>query len=231
MNNLCVGRGATSVLRSEGDREVYIRWMGVETVRCKGVDLEDAGAISDSAAVDVRDDGDVAVAPPLRLYLSASMGTEDRMGDLIDASGWILDSYRKNPVFLWAHQRSIPPIGRSVRTWVDDGGLRAIVEFAPTAFACEVAELFASGFMRGVSVGFRPVEMSRRKSSDGRDSFHFKRQELLEISAAPVPMHEDALSMCVEDSINADSAGLDEDFSELQITVGELWRLARRFGE
>ena len=231
MNNPWHSRSETPTLPTERDREIFIRWMGVETVQCKNINPEDAEAISDSPAVAVKNDAEVAVDTPLRIHLSASVETEDRTGDLIDSSGWILDAYRKNPVFLWAHQRSIPPIGRSTRTWIENGSLRAIVEFAPTAFAREIAKLFASGFMRGVSVGFRPVEMTRRKSSDGRNSFHFKRQELLEISAAPVPMHEDALSMSIQDTTKTDSEELNEDFAELNTTVKQLWTLARQLEE
>ena len=228
MNNLCANHSTTTAPRSEHNAEVCIRWMGVETMQTKDINTEDAGNISNSVAIAVKDDAKVADNPPRRLHLSASMATEDRMGDLIDASGWTLDAYRKNPVFLWAHQRSIPPIGRSIRTWIENNRLRAIVEFAPTTFAREIAELFENGFMRGVSVGFRPIQLTRRKSADGRNSFHFKQQELLEISAAPVPMHQDALSMCINHPIKTDAQEPDDNFSELQTTINQLWSLARQ---
>lgn len=47
------------------------------------------------------------------LLIVASMGTEDRVGDVIDPNGWELASYLRNPVFLWAHRRSEPQIGRA----------------------------------------------------------------------------------------------------------------------
>ena len=130
-----------------------------------------------------------------RLVITAAVGSEDRKGDVIDPSGWDLEGYRRNPVFLWAHDRSLPPIGKASRVWVDGTSLRALVEFAPTAFAEQVSELYAQGFMRGVSVGFIPLETEMRASSHGRRGYWYKRQELLEISAVPVPMHSNALAV------------------------------------
>ena len=129
-----------------------------------------------------------------RLTIRAAVGSEDRKGDVIDPSGWELEGYRRNPVFLWAHDRSRPPIGKSQRIWVEDDALYAEVEFAPTDFAGEIAGLYERGFMRGVSVGFLPLETEVRKASNGRRGYLYRRQELLEISAVPVPMHDGALA-------------------------------------
>ncbi len=128
------------------------------------------------------------------LTLVASTEAEDRAGDLIVASGWDLAAYRRNPVFLWAHDYSRPVIGRSLRTWLDGGLLLATIEFAPTPFAQEVRSLYAGGFMRGVSVGFRALETEPRTGAAGKRGLLFKRQELLEISAAPVPVNARALA-------------------------------------
>ncbi len=38
----------------------------------------------------------------------------DRMGDTIDAAGWDLTDFNRNPVALWAHDSSAPPIGGAV---------------------------------------------------------------------------------------------------------------------
>ena len=53
--------------------------------------------------------------------------------------------------------------------------------------------MFEEGFLRGVSVGFRALKTSPRSGHGGRGTV-FERQELLEISAAPVPMHPFALA-------------------------------------
>ena len=65
----------------------------------------------------------------------------------------------------------------------------ATIEFAGTPFAEEIKRLYLDGFMNGVSVGFRALETESRRADSGRRGTVFKRQELLEISAAPVPLH------------------------------------------
>lgn len=128
-----------------------------------------------------------------RLTLRASIETEDRAGDVIRAEGWELENYRLNPVILWAHRHDLLPVGKSVDVWVENGALMATIEFAPTEFAHQVRRMFEEGFLRGVSVGFRALKTSPR-SGKGRRGTVFERQELLEISAAPVPMHPAALA-------------------------------------
>ena len=172
-----------------------------------------------------RDGGDRAglkPAPTRRLLMRAAVGSEDRKGDVIDASGWDLDGYRRNPVFLWAHDRSMPPIGKSQRVWVEGGALYAEVEFAPTDFACEIAGLYERGFMRGVSVGFLPLETEFRQASNGRRGYLYRRQELLEISAVPVPMHDGALSEPGFEGLKGLKDGGDDDVAELRAGVRRL---------
>jgi hypothetical protein len=112
-------------------------------------------------------------SPGGRLTLVASTSHEDRAGDVINASGWDLAAYRDNPVFLWAHDYRRPAIGKSVKTWVQDGPdagrLMGTIEFAPTPFAQKIRSLYVSGFMRGVSVGFRALEMEPRTGASGRN--------------------------------------------------------------
>jgi HK97 family phage prohead protease len=127
----------------------------------------------------------------------ASFESEDRAGDVIKAEGWELDNYRSNPVVLWAHRHDLLPVGKSVDLWIENGALMATIEFAPTEFAQQIYRLFSEGFLRGVSVGFRALKSSPRSGRNGpehRLGTVFERQELLEISAAPVPMHPLALA-------------------------------------
>ena len=162
------------------------------------------------------------------MLIVASMGTEDRLGDIIDPAGWDLESYRRNPVFLWAHQRADIPIGRSVKTWVQGNLLLAAIDFAPTALAQTIRNLYQSGHMRGISVGFRPIEFVQRTASNGRKAVRFIRQELLEISAAPVPMHPDALARTEDGATNQRKADIAPDarsqLAELTHMVSRLKR-------
>ena len=119
----------------------------------------------------------------------------DRHGDVVSADGWRLDAYRENPVLLWAHDYRHPAIGRAVEVWSEPHRLLAKMEFAPSAFAQEVAALYASGFQWGVSVGFRPIRYEERRDarSGAYLGLRYLEQELLEVSAVPVPANRSAL--------------------------------------
>lgn len=119
----------------------------------------------------------------------------DRHGDIVTASGWRLDEYRQNPVLLWAHDYTRPVIGRAQAVWQEPGILLARLEFAPTDFAQEVAALYRRGYQQGVSVGFKPLRYAERRheSTGALLGIHFLEQELLEVSAVPVPANRQAL--------------------------------------
>ena len=130
-----------------------------------------------------------------RLTVVASTDDADRHGDTVALDGWQLDNYRRNPVLLWAHDYGRPPIGRASELWRDGHALVARMEFAPTRFAQEVEGLYRQGYQRGVSVGFRPVRFEERRDlrSGVLLGIRFLEQELLEISAVPVPANGAAL--------------------------------------
>ena len=129
------------------------------------------------------------------LTFVASTGAVDRHGDTVAPEGWRLDAYRENPVVLWAHDYRRPAIGRAQSVWRDGDALLARLEFAPTEFAREVEGLYHQGYQQGVSVGFRPLRFEERR--DARTGaflgIRFLEQELLEISAVPVPANRGAL--------------------------------------
>ena len=133
------------------------------------------------------------VAGPVTFVLSTD--EVDRHGDVVCADGWRLEAYRENPVLLWAHDYRHPSIGRAASVWSEPHRLLAKIEFAPGAFAQEVASLYASGFQWGVSVGFRPIRWEERRDSRNGALLGIKylEQELLEVSAVPVPANRRAL--------------------------------------
>ena len=119
----------------------------------------------------------------------------DRHGDIIATRGWQLDSYKNNPVFLWAHDYARPVIGKATDVWAEPHSLMARMEFAPTNFAREIASLYKAGYQRGVSVGFKPLrfEERRHEKTGALLGLRFLEQELLETSAVPVPANRSAL--------------------------------------
>lgn len=167
------------------------------------------------------------------LRFIGSNEARDRDGDIILASGWELDNYKKNPVFLWAHDYTIPPIGRALSVEVIKNQLIFDIEFPEKgiySLADTVYELYKKGFMNATSVGFIGKEM--QPSGDG---VKFVRQELLELSAVPVPSNPSALQQAK--SLGVIGKGVDKFFDvdfdleilpdeneemEIDITSGEL---------
>lgn len=123
--------------------------------------------------------------------------SEDRTGDVIEAEGWQLDNFVKNPVFLWNHDPSLGPIGRVKQIIREGTSLLFDVEFAPpevSDLADRMFKLIKSGFLKAVSVGFIPKEFDFiRNSQEDITGIRFTKTELLELSAVSIPAHQDAL--------------------------------------
>ncbi len=151
---------------------------------------------TDSPSLDLKGD------KPASMDFVLSTDEVDRHGDVIATAGWNLESYRKNPVFLWAHDYARPVIGRAVDVWLEPHRLLARVDFAPTAFAQEVAGLYQAGYQRGVSVGFKPLRFEERRNekTGALLGIRFLEQELLEVSAVPVPANRSALRRALNEA-------------------------------
>lgn len=129
-----------------------------------------------------------------KMSFMISTAAVDRDGDTIDPKGWDLGSYAKNPVVLWAHDYSSPPVGKAINIKSTEHGLQADVEFLPQGldpFADKIHDMCKAGFLNATSVGFRGVEYDE---AQGRKGYDFKKQELLEFSIVPVPCNPEALA-------------------------------------
>ena len=143
------------------------------------------------------------------LEIAGSTEDKDRMGDIIKASGWKLKPFKANPVFLWAHDYSQPPIGRATRVWVDKATQKLMfkVEFAGPEvyeFADTIYKLYVGGFLHATSVGFIPLDWEGKDEENPYPKWEnnvYLSQELLELSAVPVPANANAL-------VNARDQGL-----------------------
>ncbi len=180
-------RALAACARGGGDAPMVCKW---------GTLAEPAARVSGfDAAGSHAGHYDKNAAPGGTLTFIVSTGAVDRHGDTVAPEGWRLDAYRENPVVLWAHDYRRPAIGRTQSVWRDGGALLARLEFAPTEFAREVEGLYRQGYQQGVSVGFRPLRFEERR--DARTGaflgIKFLEQELLEISAVPVPANRGAL--------------------------------------
>jgi len=136
-----------------------------------------------------------------QLEMAGSTEDIDRMGDSIRSAGWQLAPFKKNPVFMWGHDYSQPPIGRARRVWLDKETRRLMfnIEFADRdiyPFADTIYKLYKGGFLHATSVGFIPLEWEGKDEDNqapNRTGNVFTKQELLELSAVPVPANAHAL--------------------------------------
>ena len=134
--------------------------------------------------------------------------TPDRMGDVIMADGWDLTDFRKNPVALFGHQSSLPPIGKWKNLRIVDKQLRGYLELADAGTSPridEIRKLVDADILRAVSVGFRPKESRPRPESDY--GVFFTKSELMETSLVSVPANPNALA--IAKSLNISSATID----------------------
>ena len=97
-------------------------------------------------------------APPGKdgpIEFVASQGAKaNRYGFRLRSDGWLLDNFQTNPVFLWMHNPSVPPIGR-VDARQTGGELRAAVTFDQgDELAQQVERKYRAGFLNAVSVGW-----------------------------------------------------------------------------
>lgn len=134
----------------------------------------------------------------LTAYISTN--TLDRMKEVLDPEGVDISNFKRNPVVLWAHNYEQPPIGKALWIKRDGNGILSKVKFATTEFAQEIFQLYKEGFLKAFSVGFIPKEI---EDGDGEKTPRktFKKWELLEYSAVPVPANPEALALAIQKGI------------------------------
>lgn len=141
------------------------------------------------------------------LEFTISTSSVDRDFDSINAKGWDLKAYRKNPVVLWAHDSYNPPIARAPKLWIEEDKLNSQAEFMPFEmypFSDMVFNMLNGGFLRTASVGFRPLKVTPAEEEERRQRYgvDFDKQELLEWSVVPVPANPEALMRAHAAGIN-----------------------------
>ena len=122
----------------------------------------------------------------------------DRDNEVVNLSAWDIKRYKDNPVFLWGHNHSSPPIGKAinVKKDKDNGRLMFDVEF-PTEdvypFADTIYKLYKHGYLNAVSVGFLPMEWKDGNPEKNEPRRVYTKAELLELSGVTVPSNYNAL--------------------------------------
>jgi hypothetical protein len=153
-------------------------------------------------AATVKADGEGDDAP---ILFTITTSAPDRMGDVVEPKGGRVDNYTKNPVVLWAHDASQPPVAKSVEIIPVENGWQSRAEFASRdlyPFGHMIGQMYRQGFMSAVSIGFRALRTAINEERPGFCPLDFLDWELLEYSAVPIPANPEAL-------VAAKAAGID----------------------
>lgn len=139
----------------------------------------------------------------------------DRHGEIVDQKSWILDDFEKNPVLLFGHDHSQPPVGKIIDLMYNQAGdLEGTVKFAAKEypFANVIWNLYKGGFMKAFSVGFSAGKVD---IVDG--TIVLRENTLFEISTVSVP----ANAMALAKSKGIDVTALEDKFVEPVATKEE----------
>lgn len=147
------------------------------------------------------DDSDMSITAKI------STSAVDRQQESLDHNGVDLAHYRKNPVVLWAHDYSTPPIGKAVWVKKTDEGVISKVKFYSSdkilgEFAKEIYQMYKQGFLNAFSVGFIPREVKNAEDKDWdnpkKPRRTYTKWDMIEYSAVPVPANPEALQMAFQ---------------------------------
>jgi HK97 family phage prohead protease len=123
----------------------------------------------------------------------ASTPTPDRMGDIVDPDGAV---YKLPIPLLWQHQ-SDKPIGEITDVRATKSGIvirgevfRASESKTLMERLDEAWESIKLGLVKGLSIGFSPLEASPLKDKSG--GIHFQKWDWHELSAVTIPANTEA---------------------------------------
>lgn len=130
----------------------------------------------------MKEDGDLVLIEGI-----ATTPAPDRMGDVVEPDG----AKFKLPIpLLWQHDAR-QPIGMVEEATVTKDGIsiRGWIKRGVTASIDEAIKLIKGGLVRGLSIGFRGLDVEEIK---GSWSLRFKEWEWLELSAVTIPANAEA---------------------------------------
>ncbi len=124
----------------------------------------------------------------------------DRDKEIVEPQGAIIENYKNNPVWLWAHNYQQPSIGKVKTDTIEitNEHLKVDVLFDEKndEFAKMVAEKHRNGFLNACSVGFMPIEWIAQYDNDEvPQNYTISKYEVWEGSSVPVPANPDALNL------------------------------------
>ena len=141
----------------------------------------------------------------------------DRDQEILDPKGCITSEYEANPVVMWAHDYSLPPVAKCVEIKATEDKIVAKAVYSETDFANDIFTLKREGILSAASVGFMPIEyviqgapgwaeaidkLGKRWGMGPKDfkdvfAIHTK-WLLLEYSDVPIPSNPQALQVAAK---------------------------------
>lgn len=133
----------------------------------------------------------------------ASTPETDRQGDIVEPAG---AEFSLPLPLLWQHNPG-EPIGQVTWAQVTSKGIKIRAQIAKDLLPRidEAWALIKSGLVRGLSIGFNPLESAR---IDGTFGYRFMKWEWLELSAVTIPANAGAGVLSVKDIRSFDAAHL-----------------------
>ena len=139
----------------------------------------------------------------------ASTVSPDRYGDVVEPSG---AKFTLPLPLLWQHDM-LQPIGSITKARVTDEGIEITAQVAapdpaaPSQMAARLQEAWASiksGLVRGLSIGFRPIEYAFIEGG----GTHFTQWDLFEVSAVTVPANAECSIQTIKSLCAGERAAL-----------------------
>lgn len=134
--------------------------------------------------------------------------TTDRVGDVIEAKGWNLANFRKNPVALFGHDHRFI-VGHWHDVKVVGGKLLGRLNLLPAGISERLDEIRAAvhaGVLRAVSVGFTADSQSIEVMKTG--GLRYRAAELMECSLVAVPANPNALQIAKSLNLSDDAQAM-----------------------
>lgn len=127
----------------------------------------------------------------------------DRDSEVLLPAGAQLQNWKKNGVWLWAHNREAwggnlrPPIGKIIPRSIDQTeeflDVSVLFDEENDPFAQMIAAKHRDGFLKATSVGFIPITISKDTVRPGQKGVTHEKFEVLEGSSVPIPANPAAL--------------------------------------
>lgn len=162
--------------------------------------------------------GKVKEAEDGMLMALVNSGEEDRHGDVLDMKGLDTKKYMTNPILAYAHDYSMPSVGRTEKlVKTKDGKLKALFRFATdiTDYALPriLDELYRKQYQFAFSIGFIPKEVEGNV---------YTKAEMIEFSPVLIGADDKALLLAMQKGLDLGEKKLMPEYENLIKKIHDL---------